>query len=188
MDLERLHLASRALIAGGGGALQITNLNKALFYFDLVCLRDEGETYTGAQFVALERGPVVNLYKTVLVEALAKSSHVQVEEIRVMQHSSVTLRNVGVVPDLGSERRNRLARRVGGYLGGRLAVEVSEYSHENLGWRAAYRAGSGTVIQPFVAMQQLVEADDWLDRDLEAEEIRLLAARADSARAELLPL
>lgn len=53
MDPERIGTAARALIAGAGGAMQITNLNKALFYFDLVCLRDEGATYTGANYVAL---------------------------------------------------------------------------------------------------------------------------------------
>ena len=185
MDTERLHLASRALIAGAGGAMQITNLNKALFYFDLVCLRDEGASYTGANYVALDHGPVVDNYRTVLVERLARSGFVEVTEQPIFQYTSTTLRNVGVVPDLGSEVRNARARQVGELAGGRRAVEMSELSHRNLGWRAAIRAGEGTRIHLVVAMQQLIEADPWFDEELGADEAAAVHSRIHE---EFLPL
>lgn len=106
--------------------MQITNLNKALFYFDLVCLRDEGAAYTGSTFVALEHGPVVDRYRSVLVEGLAKTGRVEVDEQPIFQYVSTTLRNIGVVPDLGTEERNTAARKVGELAGGRRAVEMSE--------------------------------------------------------------
>jgi hypothetical protein len=177
MDTGRLHLASRALIAAGGGAMQITNLNKALFYFDLACLRDEGVTYTGVAYVALEHGPVVDQYRTALVEGLARTGFVEVTEATMFQYVSTTLRNVGVVPDLGSEARNARAAQIGALAGGRRAVELSELSHHNLGWRAAIRVREGAPISMPVAMQQIVDSDDWLVRDLDGEErIRVDAA------------
>ena len=185
MNAERLYLASRALIAAAGGAMQITNLNKALFYFDLVCLRDEGATYTGVQYVALEHGPVVNNYRAVLVEGLANTGFVEASDQPIFQYVSTTLRNVGVVPDLGSEARNAAAHHIGELAGGRRAVEMSELSHRNLGWRAAIRAGEGTGIQLPVAMQQIVESDAWFSRDLDGEEHAAIAARV---REEFLPL
>jgi hypothetical protein len=185
MHSEHLLLASRALIAAAGGAIQITNLNKALFYFDLVCLRDEGEAYTGANYVALEHGPVVDHYRSVLVEGLAKSGFVEVSDQPIFQYTSTTLRNLGVVPDLGSEVRNAVAQLVGGLAGGRRAVEMSELSHRNLAWRAAIRAGEGTRIDLLVAMQQIVDHDEWFGRDLDADEQVLVAARIHE---EFLPL
>jgi len=170
MDAEQLHLASRALIAAAGGAMQITNLNKALFYFDLICLRDEGAAYTGAHYVAIEHGPVVNDYRRVVVEGLKRTRLVEVSEERFYQHVSTTLRNIGVDPDLGSDARNAAARRVGELAGGRRAVEMSELSHHNLGWRAAFQAGAGSRIHLAVAMQQIVESDEWLSAELDAEE------------------
>ena len=67
----RLVEAAAVLLEGAPHhALNVTNLNKALFYLDLVALRDRGDTITRTTYLALTQGPVVAKYPTRLVQAL----------------------------------------------------------------------------------------------------------------------
>lgn len=113
---------------------------------------------------------MVDQYRAVVIEGLRRSGQVEVSTQPVFGYDSTTLRNLGVVPDLGSDTRNAAARAVGELAGGRRAVEMSELSHRNLGWRAAIRAGEGTRIHLPVAMQQIVDPDEWFDQELDAAE------------------
>lgn len=158
---ERLIDAAIAVLEGAGGRLDITNLNKSLFYFDLVMLRDVGATFTKAEYVALPRGPVVQDYRTDLVEALVRGGF-------------ATQGNDGMAKPvvLKDERPHRfatdhvsvidVARKMGAKAKTRTATQLSEYSHENLGWKRAITRGNGTPINMLLAMQQIAEVDPWL--------------------------
>src|SRR4051812_10790778 len=62
--------------------LKIVVLNKALFYLDLLALRDLGETVTGQEYVALPQGPVLDNYRTTLVNALTASGYAEQLHVR----------------------------------------------------------------------------------------------------------
>jgi len=60
-----------ALLQGApAGQLNIVVLNKALFYTDLLALRDFGQTITQERYVALPQGPVIDNYAGKIVRAL----------------------------------------------------------------------------------------------------------------------
>ena len=65
---NKLMEASMALLQGAPDSqLNIVVLNKALFYLDLIALRDFGRTITGERYVALPQGPMVADYARKIV-------------------------------------------------------------------------------------------------------------------------
>lgn len=146
--------------------MQITNLNKALFYFDLVCLRDRGETYTKTPFVALPYGPVVQNYKAELLEKLVADGRVRsVEE----DGGWYVSKRLELADDehhtFGDDYLDRKAGEVAKALGTDRATEVSRLSHENLAWKVAIKAGSGTPMDMRLALHQVLDDDEWMSRD-----------------------
>ncbi len=65
--------AAAILRCAPNNELNIVVLNKALFYVDLVSLRDYGNTLTENTYIALENGPVVAKYQQRLVKPLAEA-------------------------------------------------------------------------------------------------------------------
>lgn len=143
VDRERLIDAVVAVLTAAGGELQIVNLNKALFYFDLVALRDTGRTYTGANYVALKNGPAVD---GVLVDELVKRGIVDQIEERVVLRKGAPLRHLDRAVAAGTW--------------------ASGTSDRNPGWAAARRVGDGARINLVLAMQQIVDDDPWVDAPL----------------------
>lgn len=172
---ERLLNAAAALLeALPGHKLSTTQLNKALFYFDLAHLRDFGETYTGTTYIALRQGPVVAKYKDRLVKTLeaegiarqgsdGRSKPIQLDDERPSGWGSM------------DAEAGTLARRVADWAHRKRATEISDFSHRNPGWKHAYDTGCGRSSSPrpinlVLALQQIVDEDPWLARPLEPSE------------------
>lgn len=171
-----LDVSAAILAACPGRTLGITALNKALFYLDLLALRDFGRTMTGATYVALENGPVVEDYKTSLVEALEDAGlAVQLDDVGTGK--PLALR--GTVPGL-SEAEARLVEEVARAVSRRTAGYLSAFSHDNTGWSIAHETGRTRGLQAdpidmLVALQQL-GGDPWLDEPLTPDEERAFEA------------
>ncbi len=159
-----LEAAAVILAESAGQTLNIVSLNKAIFYLDLVSLRDIGETFTQNVFVALSKGPVVAKYNKRLVKALAD------EGIATQSNAGlarpVTLQKLPTFLEL-TERVNGSAREIAQWISGKTSAEASDFSHDNIGWALAYReglqgCGMAAPINMHLAMQQIVEDDPWL--------------------------
>ena len=146
--------------------LNIVVLNKALFYLDLVSLRDQARPVTHNAYIAIQQGPVVAKYPQRLVEQLETrgwgkqlsewdgSKPIQLEKIPEHFHYL----DADVLA---------LASAVASSLATRSSRQVSDFSHENPGWLLAWndyrRTGKPAAIDMRIAMQQLIEDDPWME-------------------------
>lgn len=145
--------------------MQITNLNKALFYLDLAELLETGATLTGTAYIALPAGPVVAKYQERLVDALEQAGLAR----QVADGTSLPLevvRPMGEFQFVGPAARKR-AVAVARKIGPMSAAIASEFSHENPGWRLAYADGlgankGGKAVDMLIALQQFGGDEDWL--------------------------
>lgn len=148
--------------------MNITNLNKALFYLDLAALRDHGSTVTGNPYIALALGPVVAKYKQRLVDELERAGlAVQEEEgkarpVRLLQELD---EYEYLTPEL-----LEMAARIARWAAAHEARHVSAESHFNIGWHLANEkrreTGRPHAIDMLVALDQVVDGDPWLYQDL----------------------
>ena len=149
------------LQATAQGRLGITVLNKALFYADLAALRDLGKTLTGSGYVAIPNGPVVNHYERAVVRDLARLG--LAEQFEDGWEKPVLIRRqITTFTHLDDEQQG-IAQLVARKIQARSATWVSDYSHDNPGWEAAFRAGSGTSIDLNLALLQIIDEDPWVD-------------------------
>jgi hypothetical protein len=168
---QRIQEAAMAILqASPGQELNITLLNKALFYLDLAMLRDTGETLTHTAYLALDQGPVVAKYPTRLVRNLEEAGLASQGEDGVNKPVKVS-RRLREFKYLNAEAR-KAATAVAQYFGTMTAAKASKYSHNNPGWCAAYEAGykrgaTPKVINLALALQQLAEGDPWLDEPVD---------------------
>lgn len=168
----RLIEAAVALLEGAPGRrMQITNLNKALFYLDLAALRDTGETITHNDYVAMDKGPVVNEYKTLVKELakrnLAHQDVVGLEQPVVLDEPLKTYRYL-------DDFARSLAAQVASFVASHSAAGVSDLSHRNPGWQMAFNKSRGRKRAPapidmYLAMQQLADKDPWLVEEPDQE-------------------
>ncbi len=154
-----------ALLDGAPGRrMQITNLNKALFYLDLAALRDTGSTITDATYVALDNGPVLHDYKQVVGElAEGKIAHQDVDGLEKPVVLDRPLDTYHYLDDYG----RALAARIAKVIAQHSARGVSNLSHSNPGWAMAFSKGRGRNAAPapidmYLALQQLGDDDPWL--------------------------
>jgi uncharacterized phage-associated protein len=164
--------------------LKIVALNKALFYLDLIALRDVGHVVTDQKYVALPMGPVVENYPNRVVKALVSSGYAEqltvgaarplhvVRPYKEYKHLDDTV--LAMAADMG-----RLFVRFTSTL-------LSDYSHKNPGWliaRQRYVEGrQAPEINMRIAMQQLGHDDnDWLDSGIDAD-LLAKAEQADDAK------
>lgn len=161
--------AAGVLLEKAGGKLLTTSLNKALFYFELQCLLETGRTVTGATFVALRAGPVVESYSQDLIAGLERS-RVATQDSDNPDYKPVVLMR-RVEPKWLTNRQIELANDVARWAHSEKATSLSMYSHENPGWCVAYEQAEGTSINMYLAMQQLLDDDPWVENgDLAPEE------------------
>lgn len=174
---QKLLDTARILLDYAGGSLQRTSLNKALFYFDLYWYGETGETYTGARYVAFANGPVVEDYKGELIRPLLQSGDVMETQNEILPRmASHLLMLLRPPPSSPSEHFELLARRVASHAASRTAADLSDYSHENVGWLAAHRQGQGTPINMMLAYQQIAPPDPWLEEPITSDELAHLNA------------
>ena len=161
---DRLIEAAMAILEAAGGPLNIVVLNKALFYLDLYALRDHGQTVTGQAYVALPMGPVVAKYDKRLVGELEKRGLAEQFALGKAKPVQVTT-PLGSFPHLSADEV-ALAREIGTVAADATSWGVSEFSHDNAGWRIAFEGGLGgpnkrpKLVDMNIALQQLVEEDD----------------------------
>ena len=166
----RLLEAAAALLDGSPGhQLKTVALNKALFYLDLATLRDSGETVTGNTYLAIEKGPVIAKYQKRLIKALCDSGIAKQDEEG--RSKPVTLLNL---PQFTAISPAAIAKavEVSRWCTGKVAGNLSDISHKNLGWIIAFEGtkAAGGVGQPIdmnIAMQQILEADPWMVEPLD---------------------
>jgi hypothetical protein len=181
---ERLKQAVMAALQAAGGAMQIVNLNKALFYVDLVALRDFGTTITGQEYLALENGPVVMNYDRRIVETLVNAGCAVQEQDPSGYGKPLRVTAPMDVFTALSDNELKVVRSVAKYVVKQTAKSLSDLSHNNPGWQLAYR-GKGAkaeAINMRIALQQLDDndADDngWLRAPLNDDEQTAVAAAA----------
>ena len=117
-----------------------TKLNKVLFYSDFLAFRDRGESITGAEYFALERGPAPKALVPVRDEMI-QDKDLAIER-RTFQQRPVALRE----PDytLFTAQEIAIVNKVIAALRHKDADTVSEMSHAFLGWKAAWAEGQVT--------------------------------------------
>jgi hypothetical protein len=181
-----LEAAAALLSAAPSKELQTTNLNKALFYLDLYCLRDLGHVVTQNTFMALPEGPVVAKYDKRLIEALQKQGIA--EQVKSGRSLLVKLIKMpGALKFLGA-REIAIAAQVSLRCANATAREVSDFSHDNPGWQIAFASGleGGKPAKPInllIAMQQIVDEDPWLKEPL-SPELKSALCAADNGEGE----
>ncbi len=170
-----------------GRRMQITNLNKALFYLDLTELLVTGKTLTGATYIALQAGPVVAKYQDRLVKPLetdglarqaSAGDSLPIEVVRSME-------TFQFVVGEALSRARAVARRFSSMT----AAMASDLSHENPGWKIAYAEGLGSSgpakpIDMLIALQQLGDDDHWLDTPPSREVCEAFATAASGGEGE----
>lgn len=161
-----------------------TNLNKSLFYIDLVSIRDHGYALTGSSYVAITHGPVVKDYKNTLIKPL-KDAGIAVEADDPAEPRAKPLALLTSVPANLTPQDVTTITNVTRKLEQWSAREVSEFSHENVGWMIAHaawkkRGGSAIEINMHIAMQQILEHDPWLDEHEDETRLRELVVQAAS--------
>lgn len=166
--------------------LNIVVLNKALFYLDLYALRDLGQAITEQEYVALPQGPVVDGYRSAIIRPLTEAG--LAEQLQVNKAKPVRVVKQLARWDHLSGTELSIAQQVGASFTPLTSTAVSRFSHENPGWRLAYRSyvpgGPFPRINMRLALQQLCEDDDdpWLDEPLDAATMALCERAGTSTR------
>ena len=177
-----IEAASAVLNAAPDRRLNIVVLNKAIFYLDLASLRDRGATIMHNAFIAIQNGPVIAKYPRRLIS--------QLETRGIARQVSLWDGSKPIVLESCSPHFNFLdsdtmilASAVTTFFADASSRQASDYSHENPGWKRAWiesqRTGKPSAVNMRVAMQQIIEADPWMEVPL-VDDAMLLAA-ADNA-------
>jgi hypothetical protein len=144
-----------------------TKLNKILFYSDFLCFERFGKPITGADYLALERGPAPK--QLVPEREFLELDGAIVLVKRQRQHRIVPLRD----PDLSlfSGHEIAIVDEVIELLRNVNADQVSEFSHAFLGWKAARAEAEATGRQVTIPYGTAFVSNRRLD---EFEEARIL--------------
>jgi hypothetical protein len=188
--LTKLTEAAMAVLqASPERKLNITVFNKALFYLDLYALRDLGDVVTGMDYVALPQGPVLDSYSAGLVRPLTNAGLAeQLDEGKAKPIRA--LRTVTQFAYLSASELS-LAEMIGGSFSSFTSKAVSDHSHNNPGWKLAFRGyvegRPAHKINMMLALQQLDEPDDddiaWLDAPLDTETMAICNIARGATRA-----
>ena len=119
-----------------------TKLNKILFFVDFRAYHELGKSITGAEYMAIEHGPVPRLLVPVRDEMIRNGDIAL--EARGNQQRLVAKR--GVKSELFTSTEHFVIQEVIRALESEDADSVSELSHQFLGWQAA-RAEQGATGQ-----------------------------------------
>ena len=163
--------------------LNVVVLNKALFYLDLVALRDTGETVTKNTYIALKLGPVIAKYPSRLVKKLTERGYAE-QCVTKGRSKPIRLIKKPQISTL-SENEEKLAAQVGAKLAQHVTSnEISVFSHDNIGWEIAYRSGLGAggtaqAIDLGIAMQQIMDDDPWLGEPVDPSILQSISPESD---------
>lgn len=187
MKNDRLANAVLYLLRGSPNP-GLTKLLKLLYFSDFFHYRDHLSTITGASYVALERGPVIDGYKDVFDE-LERRGFISKREVPVVGHPDKPKQEYLALgePDpkaFSAEERATLDDVLLRY-GQKTGVELSEMSHEELApWKLVWNPHSPGSPIPLSLFRWL---DNYADeRDVEMARDRALRPEIKSAIAEAL--
>ncbi len=178
-----LEAASAVLEYATDNRLNAVCLNKAIFYLDLVSLRDTGHLVTCSPFIALRNGPVVAKYPERLIGEL-KLAGIADQEIDGKSkpiHLTSPVKQYKYVDSCLIPAIKRISQR----FSGNASLKASEYSHKNPGWEMAFNSGLGAAegkalpINMLIAMQQIMVVDPWMALPPTGEE-EVVLDQADS--------
>jgi hypothetical protein len=177
-----IEAAVALLQATPDGRLNTVNLNKALFYLDLVALRDLGETVSRCPFVALPQGPVVADYDRKLIRRMVREG--LVDQVADGPAKPVTLKQNVEVHTL-TPAQLALVPKIAEWAAKETSANVSDLSHKNVGWQLAYADGlqagkPAATIDMLIAMQQIADVDPWLEEPLDDDTMALIATAASA--------
>ena len=177
MDPERKEKLREAvaeiLSSVEGRTLNIVVLNKALFYLDLIALRDFGKTVTDNTYIALKLGPVIAKYDKRIIEDLAKIGVIKQTEEENGAKPITLLKKTN--SDHLTQAEIDLAHNIGKSFAENItSSEASFFSHDNEGWKLAFAIGLGAgkpahFIDMGIALQQVIDDDPWMNEPVEAE-------------------
>lgn len=138
-DIEKLRelLLYIAKRSEGDPRFGVTRLMKALFWCDFACYRLTGEAITGSDYIKMPYGPMLEGQQSIL-ESLQWRGALRIEQIPTgqgVQQRPVALRESDVTRFTPDELA--LVDRIVDGQRGQTASQVSDLSHEFLGWRVA---------------------------------------------------
>ena len=129
-----LYLASRS---EADSRFSSTKLNKLLFYCDFTAYQELGQAMTGHSYQKLQFGPAPKAMLPILDQMKRDRDCVEIErEVYGLRQRRVRAERA---PELSvfTEEELRLADRILRDLWDQSATEVSDLSHEHIGWKAA---------------------------------------------------
>lgn len=177
---ERLCEATVAVLQSvPSHSLNIVNVNKALFYADLVALRDMGSSITQSAYLALRAGPVVASYDKRVVGGMQRRGWAQQQTAG--REKPLTLTGGPTSLPLLTPPQLAILQDVAKSVASQSASTVSAYSHDNPAWQHSIaqgiHAGRGPVkINMMLAMQQLLDDEAWLCAPASEAELQAFAA------------
>jgi uncharacterized phage-associated protein len=129
-----LYLASRS---EADSRFSSTKLNKLLFYCDFTAYQELGRPMTGHSYQKLQFGPAPKAMLPILDQMKRSGDCVEIErEIYGLKQRRVQAERAPEVSVFTAEEL-RLADRILRDLWDQSATEVSDLSHEHIGWKAA---------------------------------------------------
>ena len=128
-----------------------TKLNKILFFSDFGAFSELGKSITGAEYIALEHGPVPRLLVQVRND-MVKKGELLVEH-RGNQERVIARRNAKT--EMFSPAEHYLIHNVIRELEAENADSVSDLSHKFLGWQAAREEQKVTRHSPVIPYQSI---------------------------------
>lgn len=129
-----LYLASRS---EADPRFSSTKLNKLLFYCDFTAYQQLGQPITGQSYHKLQFGPAPKAMLPILDQMKRDLDCVEIErEVYGLKQRRVQAERAPELSVFTAEEL-RLADQILGNLWEQSATEVSDLSHEHIGWRAA---------------------------------------------------
>jgi hypothetical protein len=164
-----LYIASQCEKDRYWGAIK---LNKVLFYSDFLAYKLLGESITGADYQALERGPAPRQLCPIRDEMI-RTGDLAIDK-RSLQHRPIALRE----PDLRDfdAREIAIVNKVMTSLRHANADRASEMSHAFLGWKAAWEETKATGKNVVIPYGTVFVANPPLDEFEEAHGLELAKA------------
>lgn len=136
-DLERFENAMLYFAKTNDGVLK-TKLNKLLWYFDFLTFKKYHKSATGAIYIHLPLGPVPDNYETYLSN-LVKENALVIDEVHFNEKQGITgevcraLEKVDL--SVFSDNEKACLRKVNEYFKTFTATRISNYSHEEAGYK-----------------------------------------------------
>ena len=151
-----LYIASRY---AGDSRFGVTRLNKVLFWADFEQFRRTGRAITGGTYIKLDHGPVLEQFDDIL-DGLRARGELRLEEVE--SGPDLLTRPVALRPpelELFTPEELRLVDEIIDANRGTTATDVSDLSHQFVGWQVARLGEAIPYGTAFLARPSLTEEE-----------------------------